>query len=43
MVQDHYEEIVPAAAAKKYFAIRPAAKGAGKSKITHIETGRKTA
>ena len=41
VIKKHYREIVTTEAAKKFFAIRPAKRG--KSKITNIETGRKTA
>ena len=40
IIKKHYREITTAAAAEKYFAIRPEAKAAN---VTQIETGRKTA
>jgi integrase len=43
MVKKHYRTLVTAAAAKKYFAIRPPVKRGRKSKVTRIEDGRKLA
>jgi integrase len=42
IIRKHYRQIVTTEAAKKFFAIRPV-KAGRKSKITNIETGRKTA
>jgi hypothetical protein len=41
IIKRHYRELVTTAAAKGFFAIRP--EKVRKSKITNIETGRKTA
>lgn len=41
VIKKHYREIVTSEAAKAFFAIRPVKRG--KSKITNIETGRKSA
>jgi integrase len=42
-IKNHYRQLVTAKAAKAFFAIRPEKKGAGKSKVVGIETGRVSA
>jgi site-specific recombinase XerD len=42
-IKNHYRQLVTAEAAKRFFAIRPEKKGAGKSKVVNIEAGRVSA
>lgn len=42
-IKNHYRQLVTAAAAEKYFAIRPEKETGRKSKITNIEIGRASA